>query len=297
MRAEHTNRKLAQTTLGNDYTYNKTDLFPSASVMKKFDPSMTLQFSYSRRINRPNEQSLNPYPYYQDQFFTNKGNPDLIPEITDSYELNYQKIFTGLTVSVESYFRSTANDINQTFTVDNTGRMISTFTNFHKVEIAGSDISASVTATPWLKLDPAVSLYNTTLDGQLTSAQSAGSMFSFTSRLMTTLILSPETRFQIMANYIGKQLTPQFDLKPFLMLNVTLRQEFMEKSLVVTLQAQNLFKTMKYDITTLGDNFKSNALVRPESPVINLSVSYNFNNFKKSARGPEKVDVPVGDGI
>lgn len=45
---------------------------------------------YSRRINRPNYQSLNPYLFYRDNYSYSGGNPMLNPQIQTRYELKYQ---------------------------------------------------------------------------------------------------------------------------------------------------------------------------------------------------------------
>ncbi|MCX6270575.1 MAG: outer membrane beta-barrel family protein [Bacteroidetes bacterium] len=67
LRAEYTDRVLDQKILDKTYRYDKLDFFPSASVSRQFSNDRQLQFSYSRRINRPNEQFLNPQPMYSDK--------------------------------------------------------------------------------------------------------------------------------------------------------------------------------------------------------------------------------------
>jgi hypothetical protein len=62
----------------------------------------------------------------------------------------------------------------------------------------------------------------------------------------------------------------------------------------LTLQARNLFGTSDFKINTSGSNFTGNALIMPESPVVTLMFSYNFNNFKRSQRPSDNIDVPTG---
>ncbi|MCG2616394.1 TonB-dependent receptor [Terrimonas sp. NA20] len=75
--------------------------FPSAAIGYKLDSSGTRQliFLYSRRINRPSYQSLNPFVFYRDNFSYSGGNPMLNPQIQTRYELKYQhgqRWWTGL---------------------------------------------------------------------------------------------------------------------------------------------------------------------------------------------------------
>jgi hypothetical protein len=62
----------------------------------------------------------------------------------------------------------------------------------------------------------------------------------------------------------------------------------------LTLQARNLFNTSNFNIKTGGSNFNANALIMPEAPVFTLMFSYNFNNFKRSQRPTDNIDIPTG---
>jgi len=69
--------------------------------------------SYARRIDRPRGWYLEPFITVQDAFNFSVGNPDLLPEDIDSYELNYQKRFTKDFISLEGYYRVTHNKIER----------------------------------------------------------------------------------------------------------------------------------------------------------------------------------------
>lgn len=85
----------ATNALGNQLTNavvnerNYSNLFPSASVSRKINDMHSLQVAYSRRINRPDYENLNPFRYYVDAFVFFEGNPLLQPELANSFELNY----------------------------------------------------------------------------------------------------------------------------------------------------------------------------------------------------------------
>jgi hypothetical protein len=79
-----------------------------------------------------------------------------------------------------------------------------------------------------------------------------------------------------------------------MLISASLRQEFFDKQLSLTLQARNLFKASDMKIKTNGANFDSRAFVRPEAPLISLMLTYNFNNFKRSQRPTETIDIPTG---
>lgn len=64
---------------------NYTDLFPSASMTFNKKPMSQWTFSYSRRIDRPAYQDLNPFEFKVNEYTYMKGNTDLRPQYTNSF--------------------------------------------------------------------------------------------------------------------------------------------------------------------------------------------------------------------
>ena len=96
LRAENTRANGQQ--LGNDsvkesrFTKDYTQLFPSVFFSYKLDTlgNNSLTLSLTRRINRPNYQSLNPFMFMHDQYSYTAGNPLLSPQYQYRYELRFQ---------------------------------------------------------------------------------------------------------------------------------------------------------------------------------------------------------------
>ena len=62
---------------------NYTDLFPSAAITFNKNPENQWGLSYSRRIDRPVYQDLNPFEFKLDEYTFLKGNTDLRPQYTN----------------------------------------------------------------------------------------------------------------------------------------------------------------------------------------------------------------------
>ncbi|MEP7318951.1 MAG: TonB-dependent receptor [Panacibacter sp.] len=94
LRAENTNSEGQSTGLkfdGGEYVpydstfkRNYTDLFPSAAVTFNKNPMNQWGVSYSRRIDRPAYQDLNPFEFKLDEYTFQKGNTQLRPQYTNS---------------------------------------------------------------------------------------------------------------------------------------------------------------------------------------------------------------------
>ena len=296
LRTEETDRLLKQKTLETNYKYDKLHLFPSLNVSTKISDDQQIQFSYSRRINRPNEFLLNPFPNISDAYVYSIGNPDLLPELTHSIELNYQRFVKGFFFSVQSYYRNTNNDITQTQTLESDGKIRLSFDNIAKSEVYGAEISSGITITQWLKVDPSVNLYNSKISGLFLNEERARNLFAWSSRLNTTVTLTPVTRFQVMLNYIGKQQNLQADIDPIVFFTMSLKHDFFDRKLSVSLIAQNLFNAGRFGLTSIG-NFDLIGKIRPEAPVFRLNFSFNFNNFKNTSKTNDRVDINVNEGL
>jgi outer membrane receptor protein involved in Fe transport len=295
LRLEYTDRSLDQLTTNDQFKYQKLHLFPTFNISRKISDDQQLQFSYSRRIQRPYDGQLNPFNYFSDSYTVTGGNPNLTPAFTHSIELNYQKSFTGVYITAQTYLRQTTDGIEQTQKVDNTGKIALIPENVLNTRAIGAELSANITLAPWLKLDPALNLYNFNLESKPQYDIREQNRFSWDTRISTTLMLSAATRIQVFTNYFPNNVTSQGEIKSFMIIGASVRQEFLERKLIATLSAQNLFGQTKYNIVSNGTGFTSNLNVRPEAPIFNLTLSYNFNNFKR--KNTEQVDVNASSGF
>ncbi|AFH50275.1 Outer membrane receptor protein [Ignavibacterium album JCM 16511] len=292
LRGEYMDRFLDQKTLSQSYTFEKMDFFPSVNVSRKIDDHQ-LQLSYSRRVNRPNENILNPFPFFTDPNISVAGNPKLKPEYIDAVEFNYQKMFGGVFFSAQTYYRKSKDSFTQTFSTDSTGKLNIVFNNYGNSDVYGAELSSSFSVAEIFKFDPSVNLFQTHLDGLADGKVIVKNFFNWSARLNATVTITPDTRFMLSGNYM-KFVDAQSESEPFMQISASLRQEFFNKAMSLTLQARNLFKASDMKFTTTGSNFNGSAFIRPEAPVFSLIFSYNFNNFKRTQRANDNIDIPTG---
>ncbi|PIY32464.1 MAG: TonB-dependent receptor, partial [Bacteroidetes bacterium CG_4_10_14_3_um_filter_42_6] len=93
LRGEYTNRKMELQDENTHFTLDRFDYFPSLHVSYQFPNDHQVMASYSRRIERPRSYFLEPFITIEDAYNVRKGNPELLPEYIDSYDLSYQKKF------------------------------------------------------------------------------------------------------------------------------------------------------------------------------------------------------------
>lgn len=154
LRAEHTetsSRSIGQIPVNiNTFTAydstnkkNYTDLFPSVGASFKITPLKSLNFSYSRRIDRPAYQDLNPFEFRISDYIYAKGNTSLKPQYSNSFGLNY------------TFFKKLNSSLNYTHVKDIFTQLPDTIENSKsyliKKNLATQDIAALSLNYPFSK--------------------------------------------------------------------------------------------------------------------------------------------------
>ncbi|MBX7045547.1 MAG: TonB-dependent receptor [Ignavibacteria bacterium] len=89
----------------SEFANFKFDIFPSLSVTQFLSDNTQLQLSYSKKIERPRFNSLNPFVIRRDIYNTTIGNPDLLPSYTHSFEFRINKPFNKNYLNANFYFK------------------------------------------------------------------------------------------------------------------------------------------------------------------------------------------------
>jgi outer membrane receptor protein involved in Fe transport len=87
LRGEWTNTRAISRADGRTVERSYGQLFPSLSLDRAIYKSVGLSLAYSRRIDRPSYQDLNPSIVYLDPYTSQRGNPFLKPQFTNDYKL------------------------------------------------------------------------------------------------------------------------------------------------------------------------------------------------------------------
>lgn len=141
---------------GNSFTpivakRSDTDILPSATARLKFGDSFQTRFTYSRSMRRPDFASLNPsesLTLVGNVFLLNtgtRGNPDLRPQQSDSFDATAEYYFPSGYVAVTGYYRSIKDRVvnsNTQETIDGLNYLISSPRNVGSVDLKGIEVSA-----------------------------------------------------------------------------------------------------------------------------------------------------------
>ncbi len=280
LRAEYSERLFTQKTTNEKYPYNKISLFPSAYISKTLSHEQEIQLSYSRRIMRPDEWTLNPFPIFSDQFSVMYGNPLLNPQYTDSYELNYQKYFGRSSISVETFYRNSTDAFARITELTDDGLLATKFENANQESTLGVEAMASLMLFKMLMLNPSVSFYQYNVKGVVDSQTQTAKSTNADIRLMTMLMLGRNTKLSFTTFYSAPSTNLQGETKYRFGAMASFKQEFFKKKLSLSVSGRNVLGTMKFQFSTKGEGYEAYNIMKPKTSFM-INLSYKINNYTK----------------
>jgi len=285
LRGEYTYRKIATEGINEAFGINRWDFFPSIHFSYQLPKDHQLMASYTRRIQRSRGWYLEPFITWQDAFNVRQGNPDLLPEYIDSFELGYMKnINDKHMISLEGYYRITNNKVERIRSVYKENVMMTTYENVGKDYSLGVEMMLSFKIFKWWEMDLMGDVYNYKVEGVLYEQDFSNSSTNWSSRFNHTFKIKKNTKIQINSMYNGESVTAQGTTAGYYMVNFAAKQDFLDKKLSATFQVRDIFSTAKHDFTSSGPDFYNHSEYVRKSPTVTLSVSYRFNNYKSKKR-------------
>ena len=216
LRAENSsyNGELLNTaqSFGNKYPVS---LFPSLFLSQKLKEKQELQFSYTRRINRPNFFQLIPYTDYTDSLNITRGNPQLVPEFTSSFEMSYSKTFkAGNSLLGSVYYKHSTNLITRylsqgTNPFTGSEDVINTYINANSSYSYGAEVTSINTINKWWDITANVNVYDSKINtSNIPGSISQDALLSWFGKLNSNFKLPKSFTIQLSADYQSKTNLP-----------------------------------------------------------------------------------------
>lgn len=266
-------------------------LFPSAFISYALPKNNELQVNYTRRLRRPWGGQLNSFRNISDASNISFGNPELTPEYSHSFELNYIKSWeSGHTLSLSGYYRLT-DDVIQRIRFLNTedNVMYTTSENVAKSQASGLEIVGKDKLFKILDLTTTVNLYYSKLDGFSYLPQGAETpvigdtdeSFAWNVRMIANFSLPWGVSLQGTGNYNSKQLMAQGHREPNYSVDLGLRKSFLSDKLTLSINARDLLDSRKFRTVTAGDGFWQDSENWRGGRRVGFTLTYNFGNMNK----------------
>lgn len=296
LRIEHTDIKTVfEKHIESDTSYNYTRPFPSAHLTYNLNNKNAIQISYSKRIERPRFWYLNPFLTLTDDRNRFEGNPRLLPEYTDSYELGYIRYMEKGSVSSSLFFKYTTDVIQRIRTINSDGTSVTKPVNLEEEISYGLDISANYDVAKWLRMDGNVTIFNYEVTaGDFRNTFDATDV-SWFGRIGARIKFWKNADAQLRFNYRARRENVQGLRKALYHLNFGLSKDFLNNNLTLTLSSRDILNSRKRRFLLDLPGYFTEGEFQWRGRTIELNASYRINQKKK--RGGNRGDYDGGDGF
>ena len=285
LRAEYTSSKATGDSLNVVQVIKRhyLNLFPSVFLNQTLSDKNEISFSFSRRIDRPGYDALNPFVYHLDPYTYQKGNPYLKPQYTNNFEFNY--IYNkSLTVTL-GYSRTTDVITDIPGTDPATKASFVTSENLQTQNSYNLNIYSPYTITKWWE-------GNVNFTGFYLGFKSKGlqggnlddGRYAYQVRATETFTPAASYKIELTGNYQSRLVYGLFNVKPQYSVDAGIRRSFASKKLNIKISVSDIFNTLRNDVST---NYQSNNLLitqKNETRIARLTLTYNFGSNKIQAR-------------
>lgn len=300
LRFEHTFIEGKTEADDNDFNNNYSSWIPSGLLSFTLKDKSTLKFSYSRRIQRPSMFYLNPYVNYNDPTNISYGNPELKPELTESFELSYSLTKDVKNATISLYYKITDDLIDNYRFVDSFGRTNSTYNNLATNYASGMSINGGIMKLGKIILNGTLNFYYQKVE----SAQFDGlknDAFSYSANGFANVNITPTLGITFWGFVNSPKLTTQGKQNSYFLYSIGLRKDLWKKKGGITLGIDNPF----HPKLNLGSEFSSTSFTYKAVNKflgwgIRLGVDYRFgkmefNTNQKKRKGNLNDDLKQGE--
>ncbi|WP_432708017.1 outer membrane beta-barrel protein [Pedobacter sp.] len=288
LRAEQTNSKGNSITLNEVVKRDYINLFPTIFLRKKLSEDHNVGLSYSRRIDRPNYVTLNPFVYNIDLYTFSRGNPYLKPQFTNVSELSYvykSKLYITLGHSL-------TNDAITEVTVLNAEdkTLIVGEQNLAKQEVIYMSLSFPLKVSEWWSMNNSMNVSkNKFSTPNLMGFPFESGKTAYNFNINQTFNISPSTTADLSFNYRSANVHGTYFFRPMYSTDLGIKKSFADKKLTISLAANDLFNTYRERIKSVIPGQDYRIYQKYETQIFRMGLSYRFgSNQIKSVRERSK---------
>ena len=287
VRAEYTYQYVKLEETNQQFSFNRWDFFPSLHSSYNLANGTQIMASYSRRIERPDGGDLEPFYTWFNANNVRIGNPNLKPELIDSYELGYQTFLGSISFSNDFYYRFTHDKIEHLNSVYSENVTLNSIANVGTDYSIGAEFMILFNPIKLWELNLMGDLYDYRIQGAISSLSFAKESFNWSIKNNNVFKVTSSTDLQLNTRYFSPSVSAQGKWEGFFVTDLAVKQDFMEKKLSLTLQINDLFKTGKREFTSQGIDFYNYNYFTRQAPMVMLNVKFNFNNYKEQKSSNE----------
>ncbi len=260
----------------NDSTFNRnyTNLFPNAGIGFSASDKNQVNLSYSRRVNRPDYEDLNPFVYFLDSLTYGQGNPYLKPQFTHNIELShtYNKFLT----TTINYTKT--NDIITQLLKQDTEKKTTyqTTDNLSSMQQMGLAVTANMPVVKWWNVNLYANVFNNHYKGIYQKDPIDVNVSGFTSNVTNSFTMGKGWSAEVSGWYRSKGAEGLLIINDMGAVNSAISKQLFKKKGTLKLGVRDIFYTQQFSGYAKYSDVNVNLAGKRDSRQFNLSFTYRF---------------------
>ena len=240
LRLENTllNTRLITTNELNNRNFN--NLFPSLHFSYNPKKSLGFQLGYSKRIYRPRLWDLNPFFNIRDNYNIRTGNPNLLPEFTDSYEISTVITTDNTSFNFSIYTRITEDVIERISTFENNVNTYIPY-NIGVKEATGLECNTKFNMSKKITLLGDFNYFQFKRSGEFEQQIINFSAHQWYTKWTSKFKLGSNTDVEMSGQYESGYQTVQGDIKAQWYANIGMRQKLLDGRAILSFSVRDIF--------------------------------------------------------
>ena len=234
----------------NNATFNDDlfTLYPSGFINYNQSDKNTFNLSFSRRVDRPSIDQVNPIREWSTPQIDSEGNPNLFPQFTNSYELNYTRKTKIGSITSGIFYRRINDEITRTLfeNPNDSSKLILSYANLNDNNAYGFEISGNLDFRKWWSANISFDAYNKKTKGIVANEFVEVDVTTFNTRISNTFKPSKNLRLQLSGLYRGRDLGLQFERQPMWKIDMGSSYTVLKGSGTITARFSDIFNTMHF---------------------------------------------------
>ncbi|MGJ8744634.1 TonB-dependent receptor domain-containing protein [Polaribacter sp.] len=314
LRAELTNIDIKLVNTNENYSKNYTDFFPTVNLGYEMTEDQSFTLGYSRRLRRPRSRYLNPFESRTSETIISKGNVDLNPTYTNSFDLGYLNRWGKLTLNSSLYYQHSINNIERVNRQDvrivngkETNILIRQPINLASEDRTGFEFTANYNASRKVRFSTSFNFFQFQTDGEYTYSTTDPNTNVITNitqnfdtksttwftRFDAKITLPWDIQSQTRLFYYGPKSEAQSDVEGILSTNLAFSKDILKDKATVVLNVSDLFNSRKYQIKSYAPSRENPTNITDQTfqrrvRQISLNFTYRFNQNKNQAEKRSK---------
>jgi Outer membrane receptor proteins, mostly Fe transport len=282
------------------FTNKLFNLVPYITLSYQLKPGKTIKLSYTQRLQRPGVWYLNPYVNNTNPLYITYGNPNLVSEISHSFEAGYSMFTSKFSLNTSLNASINNNSIERVSSMDSSGVTTTTFKNIGLAQNYNWNSYLSY------RVGSKFNLYsNGTFSYARYEARSGQNLknegFGFRGSLGFNVSLWKDASFNGNGGYSSPYIYLQGKSSGYSYTSLGLSQYFLKRKLSLNISVSEPFREKrKYESNSKGDGYTSHSEGYYFTRTARIGISYNFGKMdvsvKKAKRGISNDDVKSGGG-